>query len=57
MTRPLVSILMPGYNAAPFVEETLRAAFAQTWRPLEVIFVDDGSTDDTVARARGFVPQ
>lgn len=42
---PLVSVLIPCYNAAPYVGATLQSVLAQTWRPLEVIVVDDGSTD------------
>lgn len=50
----LVSILIPAYNAGPWIAETLRSALAQTWPRKEIIVVDDGSTDDTVAVARQF---
>lgn len=53
----LVSILIPGYNAAPWLRETLESAFAQTWPDKEIIFVDDGSKDDSVAIARTFEPR
>lgn len=46
-TPPLVSLVMPAYNYAHFAEEAVRSAWAQTWRPLELIAVDDGSTDRT----------
>jgi len=49
-----VSILIPAYNAAPWIEEALGSALAQTWPCLEVILVDDGSRDDTLVRARAF---
>ena len=52
--RMLVSILIPAYNAGPWIAETLRSALAQTWPRKEIIVVDDGSTDDTVAVARQF---
>jgi glycosyltransferase involved in cell wall biosynthesis len=52
--KPLVSILVPAYNAGPWIADTLRSALAQTWPRKEVIVVDDGSTDDTVAVARQF---
>lgn len=42
---PLVSICVPCRNAAPYVEETLRSLLGQTWSQLEVIVVDDASTD------------
>jgi glycosyltransferase involved in cell wall biosynthesis len=47
MREPLVSIIIPSYNAAAFLPEVLDSVFAQTYRHFEVIFVDDGSTDAT----------
>jgi len=43
--KPLVSVIIPMYNAAPFIGETLESVLGSTYRPLEVIVVDDGSTD------------
>ncbi|MEB3359228.1 MAG: glycosyltransferase family A protein [Synechococcales bacterium] len=51
---PLVSVLIPCHNAAPWLAETLESALAQTWPHLEIILVDDGSTDASVAVARQF---
>ncbi|MCF6192464.1 MAG: glycosyltransferase [Candidatus Hydrothermae bacterium] len=45
MTRPLVSILINNHNYAAFLEEAIESALAQTYRPVEVIVVDDGSED------------
>ena len=42
-------MIVPAYNAASVIEETLRSALAQTLREIEVLVVDDGSTDDTAA--------
>lgn len=42
--QPLVSVIVPVYNAAPFVEQTLHSITESTYSPLEVIVVDDGST-------------
>ncbi len=46
-TPPLVSIIIPAYNAAATLGETLASARAQTWPSLEIIVVDDGSRDQT----------
>ena len=47
MTGDLVSCVIPVYNGARFVGETLDSVFAQTHNPIEVIVIDDGSTDET----------
>jgi glycosyltransferase involved in cell wall biosynthesis len=52
--KPLVSILIPAYNAEEWIVETLSSALAQTWQRKEIIVVDDGSTDQTVSIARRF---
>jgi len=44
---PLVSILIPAYNAERWIAETIRSALGQTWPRKEIIVVDDGSTDQT----------
>ena len=50
----LVSILIPAYNANKWLAATIRSAVAQTWKRKEIIVVDDGSTDQTLAIARQF---
>ena len=52
--KPLVSVVMPAYNAEAFVGEAIESALAQTYRPLEVIVADDGSTDGTAEVVRAF---
>jgi glycosyltransferase involved in cell wall biosynthesis len=51
---PLVSVLIPAYNAEQWIAEAIRSALAQTWPRKEIIIVDDGSGDRTLAVARRF---
>ena len=53
--NPLVSILIPAFNAQEYLADTLRSAVGQTWPRKEIIVVDDGSTDQTLPIARQFV--
>jgi glycosyltransferase involved in cell wall biosynthesis len=46
---PAVSVLMPCYNAAPFLPLALQSLSVQTWEDFEIVAVDDGSTDGTAA--------
>jgi glycosyltransferase involved in cell wall biosynthesis len=52
--KPLVSILIPAYNAEAWIAETVKSAIAQTWARKEIIIIDDGSSDQTFAVARQF---
>jgi glycosyltransferase involved in cell wall biosynthesis len=52
--KPLVSILVPAYNAEEWVGLAIASALDQTWRHKEIIVVDDGSSDATLRIARQF---
>lgn len=52
--KPLVSVLICAYNAGHYFAEALEAVLGQTYRNLEIVLVNDGSTDDTLAIAKDF---
>lgn len=49
---PLISCIMPVWNGERFIGEAVASIVAQTHRPIEIIVVDDGSTDNTEAAAK-----
>ena len=51
---PLVSVIIPAHNSGSHLRATVESVLAQAHRPLEVLLVDDGSTDGTPALAAGF---
>jgi len=54
---PVVSCVVPVFNCARFLGEALDSIFAQTYRPIEVIVVDDGSTDHSADIASRYGPR
>jgi glycosyltransferase involved in cell wall biosynthesis len=53
-SAPTVSVVIPAYNAQDYIVETIDSVFAQTWPVLEVIVVNDGSTDATESILQSF---
>lgn len=54
MNMPMVSIIIPVYNAGKYVEQTIQSALNQTWPNTEIIVIDDGSTDESLKVIRSF---
>jgi GT2 family glycosyltransferase len=52
--QPSVSVVIPLYNKGLYIDRTLSSIFAQEYQPLEIIIVDDGSTDDGLERVQAY---
>src|SRR5437773_1671948 len=57
MTSPLVSVVVTNHNYGRFLGESLQSALAQEYSPVEVVVVDDGSTDESHEVLRAFSAQ
>jgi glycosyltransferase involved in cell wall biosynthesis len=51
---PLVSVVIPSFNHRRFIREAIRSVYRQTYRPIELIIIDDGSKDGSAAIIRDF---
>jgi glycosyltransferase involved in cell wall biosynthesis len=54
MGKAVITVLMPAYNAADFIEEAIQSVLAQTFTDFELLIVNDGSADDTEKIIRSF---
>jgi glycosyltransferase involved in cell wall biosynthesis len=54
MQKPLASAILTAYNGEPFLAQSIASVVAQSYRPVEIIVVDDGSTDGTAKVVRSF---
>lgn len=54
MSESLVSVIVPIYNAGPYLEQCLNSIVGQTHKDLEIILLNDGSTDDSLATMRRY---
>jgi len=52
-----VSIVIPCYNASHWIEETLESCVRQTYRSIEIIVIDDGSTDNSAEIANSYLKE
>ncbi len=53
----LVSVVIPAHNSGPYIAPALDSILAQKHRPIEILVVDDGSTDSTAQTVRGYAPE
>lgn len=54
MGNPAITVVLPAYNCAPFIEEAVRSILDQSFGDFELLVIDDGSTDDTAAVVGSF---
>jgi glycosyltransferase involved in cell wall biosynthesis len=57
MSKDLVSVVIPAYNAEEYVANAIKSVLSQSYRPIEIVLVDDGSKDSTIQVARQIIDQ
>ena len=57
MNDPLITVIVPVYNGERYLAAAIESILRQTWRAVETIVIDDGSTDQSAAVARSFAPR
>lgn len=56
LKTPLISVIIPVYNCEQYLAEAIESVLSQTYQPIEIIVIDDGSTDGTAKVAKHFAP-
>ena len=54
MTEKKVSVIIPIYNAAQYLHKCLKSVISQTYKNLDIILIDDGSSDDSYSIAKEY---
>lgn len=54
--NPLISVIIPVYNGDRYLSETIDSVLNQSYRPVDVVVLDDGSTDNSADIAQGYLP-
>src|ERR1700749_2501984 len=54
MNNKLISVVIPVYNGGQYLSSAVDSVLAQTYRPIEIVVVDDGSTDNTAKIAKSY---
>ena len=57
MGDPVISVIIPAYNAEPYLATAIESVLTQTYSPVEIVVIDDGSTDGTAEIAKHFLPR
>ena len=52
--KPLISVVIANYNYGRYMTETIESVLAQRYAPVEIVFIDDGSTDDSLEIAKRY---